>query len=152
MADSTGDDIKPIDNEEIEETPGYQPPAQKSLKEIQDQDQDDESLQKYKAQLLAGAESVLDEGGENVLVKQLAIKVQGRDDIKVDLTGDITKLKDKPIVIKEGAEYRVEISFRVQREIVAGLKYFQVISRKGIKGIGLHDSAHMTSYFMPNRS
>lgn len=57
MADSA--DIKPIENEEIEETPGYVAPAQKSLKEIQDQDQDDESLQKYKAQLLAGANDVL---------------------------------------------------------------------------------------------
>jgi hypothetical protein len=27
--------------------------------------------------------------------------------------GDITKLKEKPIVIKEGANYRVEITFRV---------------------------------------
>ena len=59
MADSTGEDLTPIDNEEIEQTPGYQPPAQKSLKEIQEQDQDDESLQKYKAQLLAGADGVL---------------------------------------------------------------------------------------------
>ena len=58
MADSTGEDLTPIDNEEIEETPGYQPPAQKSLKEIQDQDQDDESLVKYKQQLLAGAGDV----------------------------------------------------------------------------------------------
>lgn len=59
MADNPGDDLTPIDNEDIEETPGYQPPAQKSLKEIQDQDQDDESLQKYKAQLLAGAGDVI---------------------------------------------------------------------------------------------
>ena len=133
MADNPAEDITPIDNEEIEETPGYKAPAQKSVQEIQQLDADDESLVKYKQQLLAGAGEVLDEGGENVVVKQLAIKVEGRDDIKVDLTGDISKLKDKPIVIKEGASYRVEISFRVQREIVAGLKYFQVISRKGIK-------------------
>lgn len=73
-----------------------------------------------------------------MLVKQLAIKVQGRDDIKIDLTGkchqsiihlspplnfvftpsftvigNISKLKESPIVIKEGSEYRVEITFRV---------------------------------------
>lgn len=29
----------------------------------------------------------LDEGGKNVLVKQLAIKIDGREDIKIDLTG-----------------------------------------------------------------
>ena len=44
-------------SEEPEETPGYKPPAQKSLKEIQDQDQEDESLVRYKQMLLAGAES-----------------------------------------------------------------------------------------------
>ena len=51
-----GEEFKPIDNEEPEETPGYQAPAQKSLKEIQEQDQDDESLVKYKETLLAGVD------------------------------------------------------------------------------------------------
>ena len=59
MADNPGEDITPIDNEEIEETPGYKAPAQKSVQEIQDLDADDESLVKYKQQLLAGAEKVL---------------------------------------------------------------------------------------------
>ena len=45
----------PIEDEEPEETPGYKPPAQKSLAEIQNLDADDESLVKYKQMLLAGA-------------------------------------------------------------------------------------------------
>lgn len=45
------------DNDEPEETPGYIPPAQKSLKEIQELDKDDESLQKYKQTLLGDAQS-----------------------------------------------------------------------------------------------
>lgn len=48
--------------------------------------------------------------------------------------GDLSKLKDNPVVIKEGCEYRVKIVFRVQREIVAGLRYVQNSYRKGIKG------------------
>jgi hypothetical protein len=59
MADNTAEDLTPIDNEEIEETPGYKPPAQKSVQEIQQLDADDESLVKYKQQLLSGAEEVL---------------------------------------------------------------------------------------------
>ena len=51
-----GEDLKAIDSEEPEETPGYQPPAQKSLQEIQNLDQDDESLVKYKEALLAGVD------------------------------------------------------------------------------------------------
>ena len=58
MADNP-DGLVPIDNEDIEETPGYQPPKEKSLKDIQDLDADDEALVKYKAQLLAGANDVL---------------------------------------------------------------------------------------------
>ena len=41
-------------------TPGYKPPAEKSLDEIKTLDADDESLVKYKQQLLGG-------GGEGVL-------------------------------------------------------------------------------------
>lgn len=44
-----------MEEEEEEETNlGYTPPAPKSLKEIQEQDKDDESLLKYK-QMLLGA-------------------------------------------------------------------------------------------------
>ena len=42
-----------------EETPGYKPPAPKSLNEIQNLDQDDESLQKYKETLLGKAGDVV---------------------------------------------------------------------------------------------
>ena len=48
--------------------------------------------------------------------------------------GDVKALKDKPIVIKEGAPYKIKIVFRVQREIVSGLRYFQASYRKGIRG------------------
>lgn len=42
------------EEEEEEEDPGYIAPATKSLTEIQDLDQDDESLVKYKQTLLSG--------------------------------------------------------------------------------------------------
>lgn len=43
-----------FEEEEYQKNPGYTPPAPKSLKEIQDQDKDDESLLKYKQMLLGG--------------------------------------------------------------------------------------------------
>lgn len=49
--------VEDIDEPDI--TPGYQPPAKKTISEIQELDKDDESLVKYKQQLLAGAEEVL---------------------------------------------------------------------------------------------
>ena len=59
--------------------------------------------------------------------------VQGRDNICIDLTGDLSKLKSKPIVIKEGIEFQIGVVFRVQREIVTGLRYKQDSYRKGVR-------------------
>lgn len=134
MADTEPQQDPAIDNDEPEETPGYVPPAQKSLKEIQDLDAEDESLVKYKQTLLAGAEAAAnDDGGPNVVVEKLSLVVEGRPDVDIDLTGDLKKLKDTPFCIKEGVAYRLKITFRVKREIVSGLKYHQVTSRKGIR-------------------
>jgi len=123
------------DTDEPEETPGYIPPAQKSLDEIQKLDADDESLVRYKQMLLGNVSADASAGGEclNVVVEKLSVLVEGRPDIDIDLTGDLSKLKDKPFVLKEGAEYRLKITFKVKREIVAGLKYHNVTYRKGIR-------------------
>ena len=48
--------------------------------------------------------------------------------------GDLSQLRKSPLVLKEGVMYRVKITFYVQREIVAGLKYVQQSYRGPIKG------------------
>jgi Rho GDP-dissociation inhibitor len=60
--------------------------------------------------------------------------VEGRPDMELDLSGDVSKLKQQKFKIKEGIQYRIRIDFIVQREIVHGLKYIQKTSRKGITG------------------
>ena len=45
----------------------------------------------------------------------------------------VAKAKTLPLTIKEGAEYRMKVRFRVQHEIVTGLKYLQVVKRAGIQ-------------------
>jgi Rho GDP-dissociation inhibitor len=96
-------------------------------------DADDESLVKYKQALLGQTADVLDEGGPNVLLKQMIIAADGRDDVVLDLTGDLSSFKGKPVVMKEGSRYRLKVVFRVQKEIVSGLRYFHAAYRKGIK-------------------
>lgn len=59
----------------------------------------------------------------------------GRDDIELDLTGDLSELKKKVFIIKEGVTYKIRIDFFVQREIVHGLKYVQKTSRLGVPGM-----------------
>lgn len=44
--------------DEVDETPGYQPPAPKSMEEILKTDAEDESLRKYKEALLGTAHPV----------------------------------------------------------------------------------------------
>lgn len=58
----------------------------------------------------------------------------GRDDMELDLTGDISKLKKQMFTIKEGVQYKIRIDFLVQREIVHGLKYVQKTYRMCVPG------------------
>jgi len=127
-------EIQPIDNTEPEETPGYKPPAEKSLQEIQSLDQDDESLVRYKQALLAGVDSAASpkDDPRKVVVQKMIFVSEGRDDIVLDLSGDISMLKKQKITIKEGVEFRLKIIFKVQHEIISGLRYHHVISRKQI--------------------
>jgi len=120
-----------------DETPGYVPPAPKALNDMLTQDQNDESLENYKKALLGdglGKEAVpFPNDPRQVIVTKLAVLVDQHDDLELDLTGDLSKLKATPFVLKEGCTYRVKIYFYVQREIVTGLKYVQRSMRKGIQ-------------------
>uniref|UniRef100_A0A9J7XT63 Rho GDP-dissociation inhibitor 1 n=1 Tax=Cyprinus carpio carpio TaxID=630221 RepID=A0A9J7XT63_CYPCA len=49
------------------------------------------------------------------------------------LSGDLESFKKQSFVLKEGVEYRIKISFKVNKEIVSGLKYVQQTFRKGVK-------------------
>lgn len=48
---------------------------------------------------------------------------------------DTSKLKDNPVTIKEGCTFSIKIQFRVQREIVSGLRYNQKCKKMGLKGL-----------------
>ncbi|GAB6020407.1 hypothetical protein CHUAL_003108 [Chamberlinius hualienensis] len=140
------DEEKPSKVEAEEEVTGeegenvasnYKPPPERSLQEILEADKEDESLRKYKETLLGLAVTqtvALDPNdSRHVIVRQLALVVEGRPDVVLDLTGDISNLKKKVFSIKEGILYRIRVDFAVQREIVTGLKYVQKVYRKGIQ-------------------
>ncbi|GCC31679.1 rho GDP-dissociation inhibitor 3 [Chiloscyllium punctatum] len=102
----------------------YRAPAQKTLKEIQEMDNDDESLNKYKQTLLGRGPLDIDPKTPNVQVTSLILVCPtAPEPIFMDLTGDLAALKKKTFVLKEGTEYRLKINFKVNREIVSGLKY-----------------------------
>ena len=84
-------DQPPAVPEDAEETPGYKPPAPKSVTDILQQDTEDESLRKYKETLLGSASAekvvVFPEDPRHVIVQKLALLVEGRDDVELDLSG-----------------------------------------------------------------
>lgn len=64
----------------------------------------------------------------------LGLEVEGRQDIIIDLRapGTAEKLKEKPFTIKEGAVFRMKTAFRVQHQILSGMKYLQVVKKMGL--------------------
>uniref|UniRef100_A0A8C4LA88 Rho GDP-dissociation inhibitor 1 n=1 Tax=Equus asinus asinus TaxID=83772 RepID=A0A8C4LA88_EQUAS len=122
------------ENEEDEHSVNYKPPAQKSIQEIQELDKDDESLRKYKEALLGRVAVSTDPNVPNVVVTRLTLVCStAPGPLELDLTGDLESFKKQSFVLKEGVEYRIKISFRVNREIVSGMKYIQHTYRKGVK-------------------
>ncbi|KAM6957708.1 LOW QUALITY PROTEIN: rho GDP-dissociation inhibitor 1 [Aplochiton taeniatus] len=114
----------------------YKPPAQKSLQEIQELDKDDESLRKYKEALLGNSAvtAVTDPSVPNVQVTRLTLMCETAPaPLTLDLQGDLEAFKKQSFILKEGVEYRIKISFKVNRDIVSGLKYVQQTYRKGVK-------------------
>ncbi|KAI8973247.1 hypothetical protein BDF20DRAFT_823605 [Mycotypha africana] len=102
------DDLTPT------QTSGYKPGEKKSIAEYQNLDAQDESLNKWKASL--GLNKSANYTGpkddpRNVVVEYIALEVEGREDVRVDLS---TQRK-------------------VQHDVVSGLKYLQVVKRKGIR-------------------
>uniref|UniRef100_A0A4W5P4Q3 Rho GDP-dissociation inhibitor 1 n=1 Tax=Hucho hucho TaxID=62062 RepID=A0A4W5P4Q3_9TELE len=122
-------------NEEVEGGVNYKPPAQKSLQEIQELDKDDESLRKYKEALLGNAAAAaVDPNAPNVQVTRLTLMCETAPlPLTLDLLGDLESFKKQSFVLKEGVEYKIKISFKVNKEIVSGLKYAQQTYRKGVK-------------------
>ena len=100
-------------------------------------DQNDESLRKWKESLgLGGGNTISDPNDpRKVILLSLGLEVEGRPDIVIDLTqsGALETLNKKPFTIKEGATFRMKARFRVQHDILSGMKYVQVVSRMGVK-------------------
>lgn len=118
-----------------EETESYEAPPKKTIDEIMNLDQEDESLRKYKETLLGSqADKIIVDANnpKNVIVKKLALVVADREDMVLDLSGDLSVLKKQAFSIKEGIQYKIRIEFFVQREIVHGLRYVQKTYRMGV--------------------
>ncbi|XP_072798164.1 rho GDP-dissociation inhibitor 3 [Vicugna pacos] len=124
----------PPDEALDEAVPEYRAPGRKSLLEIQQLDPDDESLVKYKQALLGPVPPVVDPSLPNVQVTRLTLmSEQAPGPIIMDLTGELAALKNQVFVLKEGVDYKVKITFKVNKEIVSGLKCLHHTYRRGLR-------------------
>ncbi|KAI9033650.1 Rho GDP-dissociation inhibitor 2 [Phycomyces nitens] len=119
------------------QTAGYKPGDKKTIEQYQNLDAGDESIKKWKESLgldKAAAYSPQDDP-RRVVVEYIALEVEGRDDVIVDLSTKeaLEQAKKNPFTIKASTEFRMKVKFRVQHEVVSGLKYIQIVKRMGIR-------------------
>ncbi|KKY18678.1 putative rho-gdp dissociation inhibitor [Phaeomoniella chlamydospora] len=145
MADHHDDDLAPS------KTEGFKVGEKKTIDEYNKLDQDDEALNRWKASLgLAAGDTISDPSDpRKCIIHSLALEVEGRPDITIELTqpGALENLKKQPFIIKEGSRYQMKATFKVQHEVLSGLKYVQVVKRKGIR-VDKHEE--MIGSFAPN--
>ncbi|XP_022145189.1 rho GDP-dissociation inhibitor 1-like [Momordica charantia] len=106
-----------------------------SLKEQLEKDKDDESLRKWKEQLLGSVDlSAIGESKEaEVKVLRLTIKCAGRPDLVLPLPFTKTSKSSSLFALKEGSRYRLRFSFTVTENIVSGLKYTNTVWKTGVR-------------------
>jgi len=134
-------------------TPGYKLTAAKTMDEYAKLDANDESLARWKASLGIGA---ADAGGDTTKPKVTVLTLELHsqtlppgNQIVLNPT-DIVRLADtkkNPIVIKEGVEYNVRITFKVNHSIVTGLRYIHVVKRSGVR---VEKSERMLGSYSPS--
>ncbi|XP_075495280.1 rho GDP-dissociation inhibitor 1-like [Primulina tabacum] len=105
-----------------------------TLKELSEKDKDDESLRRWKEQLLGSVDvnSVGETLDPEVKILSLAIKSPGRNDILLPIPEDGNP-KGPWFTLKEGSHYCLNFMFQVNNNIVSGLKYKNTVWKTGIK-------------------
>ncbi|KAF3456994.1 hypothetical protein FNV43_RR01651 [Rhamnella rubrinervis] len=106
-----------------------------SLKEQLEKDKDDESLRKWKEQLLAGVDlSAVGESKEpEVKILSLTIQCPGRKDVVLPIPFQNNPKKTSLFSLKEGSKYHLKFNFTVSNNIVLGLRYTNTVWKTGLK-------------------
>uniref|UniRef100_A0ACD5ZI72 Uncharacterized protein n=1 Tax=Avena sativa TaxID=4498 RepID=A0ACD5ZI72_AVESA len=105
-----------------------------SIKDQLEKDKDDESLRRWKEQLLGSVD--LNSVGEtlepDVKIMSLSIQSPGRPDIFLPLPVE-PNAKGVWFTLKEGSPYNLKFTFSVSNNIVSGLRYTNRVWKTGIK-------------------
>lgn len=120
--------------EDEEEERNIELGPQRTLKEQLEKDKDDESLRRWKEQLLGSVDinSVGETLDAEVKILSLSILSDGRPDLVLP----IPEAKDPKglwFTLKEGSRYRLKFTFKVSNNIVSGFKYTNTVWKTGVK-------------------
>ncbi|XP_030456991.1 rho GDP-dissociation inhibitor 1-like [Syzygium oleosum] len=122
---------------------------QVTLKEQFEKDKDDESLRRWKEQLLGSVD--FDSVGEtlepDVKIVSLAIISPDRPDIVLQIPEN-GKPKGLWFTLKEGSRYSLKFTFQVCNNIVSGLKYSNTVWKTGVK---VDSTKEMIGTFSPQQ-
>ncbi|XP_042480474.1 rho GDP-dissociation inhibitor 1-like [Macadamia integrifolia] len=122
------------EEEEDEEDGKLELGPQCSLKEQLEKDKDDESLRRWKEQLLGSVD--LDSVGEtlepDVKILSLSILSPDRPELILPIP-EGGNPKGLWFTLKEGSRYSLKFSFKVSNNIVSGLKYTNTVWKTAVK-------------------
>ncbi|KAJ4955732.1 hypothetical protein NE237_012515 [Protea cynaroides] len=132
--DGDDDDDLEDDDESHVGKEGPDPGPQFSLKEQLEKDKDDESLRKWKEQLLGSVdlEAVGEHAEPEVRVLSLTILSPDRPDVVLPIPF-IPNSRGFSFSLKDGSRYRLRFSFVVSNNIVSGLKYTNIVWKTGMR-------------------
>ncbi|KAI9915462.1 hypothetical protein PsorP6_008243 [Peronosclerospora sorghi] len=134
---TTASAISSRDSEDGMSPLNYQMSTQaiKSVDEILAKDAEDESLRRYKEQLL-GSAAHGDRGDTHdtrrVVVDEFRVEFEdGRENIEYNLATleGVEHMRTSPFIMNEGSRYRFVISFRVNQTIVSGLRFLNKVKK-----------------------
>ena len=148
----TADDIKsdakiatdptPTADDDEEEEANYIVSETKSIKDLLAADADDVALQKYKESLIGTTATV--DGAIPVEIIELRLLFAERAPLIIPFN---TTEKQVVHVLKENEQYICQLIFKVNNEIVSGLKFNRIITRSGIR---VDKETIMVGSFAPN--
>ena len=147
-------DFKQFDEDQNND--GYKVGQKKTVDEYQKLDAEDPALAKWKESLGLSADVLpLEFPGDKrkVVVQKIQLLVNTEPKpISFDLTNEqtIKELASKRYKIKENSIYKLRITFKVQHEIITGLRYVQYIKKAGIAVDKIDD--HLGSYAPSTKS
>ncbi|GMI73950.1 SUPERCENTIPEDE1 [Hibiscus trionum] len=120
---------------------------QRTLKEQLEKDKDDESLRKWKEQLLGSVD--INNIGETlepeVKFLSVAIVAPDREDMVLPIPED-GKPEGLWFTLKEASHYRLKFTFQVSNNIVSGLRYTNAVWKTGVK---VYSTKEMIGTFSP---